>query len=121
MSRLINRRRLLIGSGATLSVAFLPGCASFPVIPKRPAPDARTGMSWISHRSGMYLLTVPRVEMGQNITTALRQIACDELGVGPEKLQVRLHATHTIERVRATVGSESIMDYALPLARACAA
>ena len=120
MSRLINRRRLLIGSGATLSVAFLPGCASFPVIPKRPAPDARTGMSWISHRSGMYLLTVPRVEMGQNITTALRQIACDELGVGPEKLQVRLHATHTIERVRATVGSESIMDYALPLARACA-
>lgn len=120
MLKLINRRRLLIGSGAILGVAFLPGCASFPVIPKRPAPDARTGMSWISHRSGMYLLTIPRVEMGQNITTALEQIACDELGVSPEKLQVRLHATHTIDRVRATVGSESIMDFALPLARACA-
>ena len=120
MSKLINRRRLLIGSGAILSVAFLPGCASFPVIPKRPAPDARAGMSWISYQSGMYLLTVPRVEMGQNITTALHQIACDELGVSPEKLQVRLHATHTIDRVRATVGSESIMDFALPLARACA-
>ena len=49
MSKLINRRRLLIGSGAILSVAFLPGCASFPVIPKRPAPDARAGMSWISY------------------------------------------------------------------------
>lgn len=84
MSKLINRRRLLIGSGAILSVAFLPGCASFPVIPKRPAPDARAGMSWISYQSGMYLLTVPRVEMGQNITTALHQIACDELGVSPE-------------------------------------
>ena len=58
--------------------------------------------------------------MGQHITTALKQIACDELGIGPDRLGVRQHATHTIGRVRATVGSESIMDFALPLARACA-
>ncbi len=116
----LRRRTLLGGAGAVLSVAFLPGCASFPVIPKRPAPDARTGLSWISHQSGRYLLTLPRVEMGQNIATALQQIACDELGVDPDRLSVRLHATHTTERVRATVGSESVMDFALPLARACA-
>lgn len=120
MSKLMNRRQLLTGTSAVLSVAFLPGCASFPVIPKRPAPDARTSLSWISHRSGTYQLTVPRVEMGQNIGTALKQIACEELGIAPEQLQLRLHATHTIERVRATVGSESVMDFALPLARACA-
>ena len=116
----IRRRTVLGGVGAVLSVAFLPGCASFPVIPKRPAPDARTGLSWISHQSGGYLLTLPRVEMGQNIATALQQIACDELGIAPDRLTVQLHTTHSIERVRATVGSESIMDFALPLARACA-
>ena len=49
--------------------------------------------------------------MGQNITTALKQIACDELGINPDQLQVKLHATDSIERVRATVGSESIMDF----------
>lgn len=116
----IDRRRLLVGAGAVLAVGFLPGCASLPVIPKRPAPDAQSGLSWIGHQGGRYVLTVPRVEMGQNIMTALKQIACDELGVDPDRLTVRLHATDTVERVRATVGSESIMDYAWPLASACA-
>ena len=120
MSLQIHRRHLLGGVGAILSVAFLPGCSSLPVIPKRPSPDARSGLSWISHRSGNYLLTVPRVEMGQNITTALKQIACDELGISPDQLQVKLHNTDSVDRVRATVGSESIMEFALPLARACA-
>ena len=74
----INRRHLLLGGlGAVLSVAFLPGCSSLPVIPKRPSPETRAGLSWISHQAGNYVLTVPRVEMGQNITTALKQIACD--------------------------------------------
>jgi isoquinoline 1-oxidoreductase beta subunit len=118
MSLQIHRRHLLGGVGAILSVAFLPGCSSLPVIPKRPSPDARSGLSWISHRSGNYLLTVPRVEMGQNITTALKQIACDELGISPDQLQVKLHNTVSIDRVRATVGSESVMEFALPLARA---
>lgn len=116
----IRRRNIMASAGALLSVAFLPGCSSFPVIPQRPSPDARTALSWISHQSGRYLLTLPRVEMGQNIATALQQIACDELGIDPDRLTVQLHATHTTERVRATVGSESIMDFALPLARACA-
>jgi isoquinoline 1-oxidoreductase subunit beta len=120
MSPQIRRRQLLGGSAALLSVVFVPGCATAPVIPKRPAPNTRTGLSWISHKEGRYMLTLPRVEMGQNISTALKQIACDELGVGPDKLQIRLYGTETIERVRATVGSESIMDFALPLARACA-
>lgn len=117
----IRRRTLLLGGiGVVLSVAFLPGCASFPVIPKRPAPNARNGLSWISHQSGRYQLTLPRVEMGQNIATALKQIACDELDIDPDRLTVQMHSTDTTERVRATVGSESIMDFALPLARACA-
>ncbi len=120
MSALIPRRRFLASSAALLSVSFFAGCSSLPVIPRRPAPDARSGLSWITHQQGRYVLTLPRVEMGQNITTALKQIACEELGVGPDRLQVQLHGTQDIDRVRATVGSESVMDFALPLARACA-
>ena len=120
MTTPLSRRQLLGGSAALLSIAFVPGCASFPVIPKRPVPDTRAGLSWISHQSGRYVLTLPRVEMGQNIATALKQIACDELGIGLDELQLKLHGTLGIERVRATVGSESVMDFALPLARACA-
>lgn len=120
MTPSIRRRQLLAATAGVLSVAFLPGCARLPVIPKRPAPDARSGLSWISHRSGHYVLALPRVEMGQNIATALQQIACEELGIDLAQLQVKLHDTDGIERVRATVGSESIRDFALPLARACA-
>lgn len=115
-----SRRRFLAGTGAVLSVGFLPGCASLPVIPKRPAPDVETGLSWISHRDGRYTLTVPRVEMGQNILTALKQVACDELGVDWSRVEARTYGTASIRRVRATVGSESVMDFALPLAQACA-
>ncbi len=114
------RRSVLAGAGATLSVSFLPGCASLPVIPRRPAPDGGAALGWVSHQDGRYTLTVPRVEMGQNILTALKQIACDELGVGWDQVTARLHATDNTERVRATVGSESVTDFALPLARACA-
>lgn len=120
MSRSTSRRRFLAASGALLSVGFLPGCASLPVIPKRPDPDAQAGLGWIRHQSGRYLLVVPRVEMGQNILTALKQIACDELGIDLAQLQVELHGTQRIGRVRATVGSESVSAFALPLARACA-
>jgi len=120
MNPTLSRRTFFKGSGALLSVAFLPACASLPVIPKRPAPNTQMGLGWISHQSGSFVLTLPRVEMGQNIATALRQIAGEELGVRPESIQVKLHGTRDIERVRATVGSESIMDFALPLARACA-
>jgi isoquinoline 1-oxidoreductase beta subunit len=120
MKTTMHRRQFLLGSGALLSVSFLAGCGSFPVIPKRPSPDAQAGLSWITHESGRYTLTVPRVEMGQNILVALKQIACDELGVGLDAVIVNIHGTDTIGRVRATVGSESIMDFALPLAQACA-
>lgn len=116
----MRRRQFMGGSAALLSVAFLPGCANLPVIPRRPAPDTRSGLGWITHRDGKFVLTLPRVEMGQNIATALQQIACDELGIDPDSIEVKLHNTDNVARVRATVGSESVMDFALPLARACA-
>ncbi|MBL8343851.1 MAG: molybdopterin-dependent oxidoreductase [Rubrivivax sp.] len=113
------RRRLLFAAGAGLSVSFTAGC-SLPVIPKRPAPEAADAAGWVRHIEGRWQLWLPRVEMGQNIATALKQIACEELGIGWAELELRLPATGDIRRVRATVGSESVKDFALPLARACA-
>ena len=116
----LNRRRFLNYTlGAGLSVGFLAGC-SLPVIPKRPQPELEQAMGWIRYEAGQYRLTLPRIELGQNVTTAMKQIACDELEIDWENLSVVAQATDRIERVKSTVGSESIKDFAEPLAQACA-
>jgi isoquinoline 1-oxidoreductase subunit beta len=113
------RRRTLLAAGAGLTVSFVAGCA-LPVFPKRPKPQAEDALSWIRHAQGRYTLYLPRAELGQNIITALKQVACDELGIEWSQLDARLPGTTDIRPVRATVGSDSVKDFALPLAQACA-
>jgi isoquinoline 1-oxidoreductase subunit beta len=115
----MKRRHWLAGA---LTVSVLPGCAlpGIPVIPKRPKPTLADAAGWVRFRDDRYTLFLPRVEMGQNIGTAFQQIACEELGVPWDAVALRLPTTREIGRVRATVGSESVKDFALPLARACA-
>ena len=115
----MKRRTFLAAAGAGLTVTFMVGC-TLPVIPKRPAPKVEDAMSWIRFAEGRYTLYIPRAEMGQNIATGLKQVACEELGIEWSALEVRLHGSADIRRVRATVGSESIKDFAVPLAQACA-
>jgi isoquinoline 1-oxidoreductase subunit beta len=115
----LRRRSLLHAAAAGVTVTFLGGCA-LPVIPKRPTPDAASAMGWIRFSGGRYTLYLPRAEMGQNILTALKQVACEELGVGWDQVDAILPGSHQVARVRATVGSESIKDFAVPLAQACA-
>jgi CO/xanthine dehydrogenase Mo-binding subunit len=118
------RRRAVLAAAAGGLVALIGGGAAVwsrvPVIPQRPAPDAGTALGWISHREGRFTLVLPRAEMGQNIATALKQIACAELGAPWDGVDVVLHGT-AMARVKATVGSESVMVFAEPLAQACAA
>jgi isoquinoline 1-oxidoreductase subunit beta len=118
------RRRafLTVAAGGLVALigAGLAVWSQVPVIPKRPAPDADTALGWIAHKDGRFTLTLPRAEMGQNIATALKQVACTELGVEWDAVDVVLHATD-MPRVKPTVGSESVMLFAEPLAQACAA
>jgi isoquinoline 1-oxidoreductase beta subunit len=115
------RRRVFIATGAaTLTVTLLPGCSLLPVIPKRPAPSLNDAAGWVRHTKGRYTVHLPRVEMGQNIATAFKQIACDELDAAWEAVDIELMATTSVNRVKGTVGSDSVKDYALPLAQACA-
>lgn len=114
------KRRHLLQAGALLAVGFsLPGCA-LPVFPKRPTSDHTDARGWIRHQGGRFTLALPRIEMGQHIAGALRQVAALELGVDAGSIRVELADTGAIARVRATVGSESVRDFALPLAQACA-
>ncbi|WP_439525721.1 molybdopterin cofactor-binding domain-containing protein [Roseovarius mucosus] len=116
------RRRAFLAASAVGLVAAIgaTACSRIPVIPKRPDPDVSTAIGWIAHRDGHFTLTLPRAEMGQNIATALKQVACTELGAEWDRVDVVLHATD-MPRVKATVGSESVMLFAEPLAQACAA
>jgi isoquinoline 1-oxidoreductase beta subunit len=116
------RRHFMQAGAAGLTVALVPtlaGCG-LPVIPKRPAPELKEGLGWLRHVDGRTTLFIPRVEMGQNILTALKQIVCLELGTAWDTVEARVHCTQHIRRVRATVGSESVKDFAMPLAQACA-
>jgi isoquinoline 1-oxidoreductase beta subunit len=113
------KRRAFLAAAGGLTVTFAAGC-TLPVIPARPVPEAADALSWIRFSAGRYTLFVPRAEMGQNIVTALKQIACEELGVDWHAVEARLPSTAQIRTVRATVGSESVKAFALPLAQACA-
>lgn len=114
------KRRALLAAGAAATTVVFGGCGIVPVIPKRPAPTSNDALGWIRHQDGRYVLFVPCAEMGQHIGHALRRVAALELGVAAEQLALRLPASTDIGRVRATVGSESVQSFALPLAQACA-
>ncbi len=114
------KRRTLLQGGAGLAVAFCLGGCALPVFPKRPASGYADALGWIQHHNGRYTLALPRIEMGQQIATALKQVACTELGVPWDAVALALPDTGAMARVRATVGSESVRDFALPLAQACA-
>lgn len=111
------KRRTFLATGAL--TVLLPACG-IPVIPRRPAPTLKDAAGWVRHEAGRYTLHLPRVEMGQNMATAFKQIACDELGAAWDEVDVVCCGTRNIARVKATVGSDSMRDYALPVARACA-
>jgi hypothetical protein len=118
------RRRAFLAAAAGGLVALIgAGPVSGARSPSFPSARTRyrdTALGWIAHRDGRFTLTLPRAEMGQNIATALKQIACTELGADWNLVDVVLHATD-MDRVKATVGSESVMLFAEPLAQACAA
>jgi isoquinoline 1-oxidoreductase beta subunit len=118
----MKRRTFLLAASGGLVALIGVGAgvwSQIPVIPKRPDPGPEAALGWIAWRDGRYTLTLPRAEMGQNIATALKQVACTELDVAWDMVDLRLHDT-MVPQVKATVGSESVQLFAEPLAQACA-
>ena len=120
--RLSRRGFILAGSGvAAIFVAGVAGSTLIPPVPSRNEPESEDALGWMQLTpGGEWRLWSPRIEMGQGIMTAMRLLAAEELGVPPEQIEIRLPSTDNINRVKATVGSDSVRMFALPLARACA-
>ncbi len=122
----MKRRNFLIGGLAAVGaggayVLIAQPQRAIPSIPRRPDAVTADAQSWIAYNDGRYTLSLCRAEIGQNISTGLKQIACAELDVPWDQVDVVLADTNAIMPFRATVGSESIEDFGVPLARACAA
>ena len=106
---MMRRRAFLAASaGGLVALICVAACSRIPVIPRRPNPDVSTALGWIAHRDGRFTLTLPRAEMGQNIATALKQVACTELGEEWDQVEVVLHAT-VMPRVKGEVVSISTL------------
>jgi len=69
---------------------------------------------------GTVSIAVGKVELGQGISTALAQIAADELGVPLEKIKVLPASTEYSPDEGVTSGSLSIQDGGKALRLACA-
>lgn len=123
MSAAVTRRAFILAGGG-MAAAFVTGYSLLPLIPPIPTralPELEDAIGWIQLTpDGEWLLWSPRMEMGQGIMTSLRLIAAEELGEQPARIDVRLPTTGDINSVKATVGSDSVRLFALPLARACA-
>jgi CO/xanthine dehydrogenase Mo-binding subunit len=71
-------------------------------------------------RDGTVTIATGKVELGQGITTALAQIAAEELGVALEKIRVLPPSTQYSPDEGVTSGSLSIQDGGRGLRKACA-
>lgn len=124
---MMSRRTLLrqasrMAAGITVFAAA-PACAfnPLPAMPTRDMPKPEARIAWLRRLpDGRVRLLLPRQEMGQGVSIALRQIVAEELDVDLTQVEAVLPATSQIAPVRATVGSDSIKDFALPVARAAA-
>jgi CO/xanthine dehydrogenase Mo-binding subunit len=123
----MSRRRLFahaarIAAGVTVFAAA-PACAfnPLPALPTREMPPAGARIAWLRLLpDGRVQLLLPRQEMGQGISIGLRQIVAEELDCELERVEAVLPDTALIAPVKSTVGSDSMKDFAEPVARAAA-
>jgi isoquinoline 1-oxidoreductase beta subunit len=121
-------RRNLFAHAARLTAgvtvfAAAPACAfnPLPALPTRSMPPAEARIAWLRLLpDGRVQLLLPRQEMGQGVSIALRQIVAEELDWELERVEAVLPDTAAIAPVKSTVGSDSLKDFAEPVARAAA-
>ncbi|MGY1622320.1 molybdopterin cofactor-binding domain-containing protein [Geodermatophilus sp. SYSU D00965] len=93
-------------------------------VPDPPGPSLRANplpSSWLGFRAdGGVLLRVGKVELGQGILTALRQIAAEELDVGVERITLVPAGTDGSPDEGLTAGSRSVMDSGTAVRTVCA-
>lgn len=111
----MQRRTLLraMASVSGLGLTAAAGCALLPPLPYRRAPTAQDAALWLTLESdGTIRLLLPRAEMGQGVLATARALVAGEIGWPLERVVVDLPNTTRLPPTRATVGSDSIRDFA---------
>ena len=120
----LTRRSLFQAAGLSvcaISIPVLPGCSVLPALPTFTAPDDETALTWLQLTAeGKIRFISPRQEIGQGISVGLKQIIAEELGLSPAIIDIKMLSTNLVSAVKSTVGSESIVLFAEPTARAAA-
>lgn len=119
----VNRRRFNQSVGAlTIAFSITPlACAAEPVtLPESVATNRRLD-AWLRiNPDGTITVFTGKVELGQGILTALRQIAADELGVAPARIKIISGDTAQTPDEGFTSGSQSIERSGAVISHACA-
>src|SRR5437868_5013182 len=101
-----------------------PSCAlpmNKPVDTQLPLADARRLTQRVHfERDGTVSIATGKVDLGQGISTALAQIAADELGIELQKIKILPASTAYSPDEGVTSGSLSIQDGGKGLRKACA-
>jgi CO/xanthine dehydrogenase Mo-binding subunit len=115
-------RRALLEAGGALVVAFtLDGRALAQGAPPPVGPDLKSVDTWLTiHADNTVTLAIGYVEFGQGTTTALPQVAAEELDVGLDQIRLIPHETDVTPNQGGTFSSASIARGS-PQVRAAAA
>ena len=91
-----------------------------PALPGMLAANPRLDQ-WVRFASpGQVTVSTGRVEIGQGVLTAMRQIAAEELDVSPERILLQTGDTELTPNEGYTAGSQSIQFGGVALRLACA-
>ncbi len=112
---------LRLAAGGSLTIALgLPG--RWAVAGETPDTEAFAPVPFLRiPASGRIRLSIPKVEMGQQITTALTLVLCEELDVLPEQVEVRTAPADAAFGDQNTEGSASVRTLYAPLREAARA
>jgi nicotinate dehydrogenase subunit B len=118
-------RRALLKAGGALIVSFtLDAAASGPgraQAPPQVGPDIKQVDTWLAvHEDNTVTLYLGFVELGQGTTTALPQVAAEELDIGLDQIRLAEHETNVTPNQGGTYSSASIARGS-PQVRAAAA
>jgi CO/xanthine dehydrogenase Mo-binding subunit len=123
----LSRRSLLKGFGWATAGLVVTAGGGYGVsrrlaLPYRGAPTPQDASAWLRLTpEGVIEIIMPRAELGQGIAISFRQVVAEETGFPLDRIRAILPRTDLLPPARATVGSDSVRDFAPLLASAAAA
>lgn len=120
----LSRRDFLRRTGwiaGGLTVVASSGCSFIPPLPSFGQSSVSDSLAWVQlQKDGRFRFYLPRAEMGQGISTTFTHVVAAELYVNDEQVDCQHQSTAFMAPCQMTVGSQSIENYYLLVARAAA-